>query len=503
MTESKGTQSHSHQGNHSSGRAVAWTGFNSVSQIVTRFAAMIVLSWLLPPSDFGQFNIAFSIAIILATIAQLGIPTNLICLDRIDSKSFVAAVLLATFSSLVISSLYLAGVWMLFDVNRMSTAQVLGVFAPYVLLQVFINLLEALARRKFAFKALAYCELTATTVGNLVVAIVLAWHGWGVWSLVLGQFSSALLQCIGLQYICRDFAGLKTNAAELRRLASAGLSLTIAEAANIAAVHVQRPLVGIELGAASAGLWGRFYQIISIQLTCVVQPVDKVMLPALSQRRSDVEKMRDIMLLMVETVSLVTIPISVITAFASAFVIPLAFGPAWHGSILPMQIASITFFFRGVDRILLSSARATGHMRSRAVAQLIQLAMVLVAIPIAASWGLPAVAAAYVGVQLFSLLMMMALFCAGTEIPFPHLVWRIVPGFIVGAATLTVGLIIMVAPTPLTTSGAVVALMLGAIICMLIAAAVRYLPISASLRQVVRKSVAGFNQTYRLSRRIP
>ena len=500
MTERKDAQSH--RGNHSSGRAVAWMGFNAVSQIGTRFAAMIVLSWLLPPSDFGQFNIAFSIAIILATIAQLGIPTNLICLDCIDSKSFVAAVVLATFSSLVISSLYLASVWMLFDENRVSTAQVLGLFAPYVLLQVFINLLEALGRRKFAFKALAFCELTATSVGNLVVAIVLAWHGWGVWSLVIGQFASALLRCIGLQYICRDFAGLQTNAAELRRLASAGFSITVAEAANIATVHIQRPLVGIELGATSAGLWGRFYQIISIQLTCLVQPVDKVMLPVLSQRRSDVEKMREIMLLMVETVTLVTVPISVATAFASAFVIPVAFGPAWHGLILPMQIASITFFFRGVDRILLSSARAMGHVRSRAAAQLVQLAMVLLAIPIAASWGLPAVAATYVGVQLFSLPMMIALFCAGTAIPFRHVVLRMVPGFILGAATLATGLMIMAAPATLTTSGAVAALVLGATTCTLIAVAVRYLPVSSSLRQVARKSVAGLNQSYRLSRRI-
>ncbi|TCU06826.1 oligosaccharide flippase family protein [Rhizobium sullae] len=482
-------------------RAVVWTGFNALSQIGTRFAAMAALSWLLPPSDFGQFNIAFSIAIILATVAQLGIPTNLICLDGIDDKSLAAAALLAAVSSVIVAGAYLASVWMLFSESGVSISQVLYLFAPYVVLQVFINLLEALSRRTFAFKALAFCELTATVVGNLVLAIVLAYQGWGVLSLVAGQFASASLQCIGLLYICRDFVGLRTNASELRRLASAGFSITIAEAANIATVHVQRPLVGIQLGAAAAGLWGRFYQIISIQLTCLVQPMDKLLLPALTRRWSDVAKTREIMLLAIEAVSLLTIPISIITAFASAFVIPIAFGPAWNGLILPMQIASITFFFRGVDRILLSSARATGHMRSRAVAQLVQLAMVLVAIPMAAYFGLTAVAAAYVGVQVLSLVMMIALFCSGTKTPFRHVVVRMVPGFILGAASLALGLMLMTAADALITWGAVAATMLSAVTCVFVAVAVRYLPLSPSMREIVRKSIAGVDRSYRLSRR--
>lgn len=422
----------------SSRQSLSWTLFQALSQILSRLLALVVLSWLLPPTVFGYYGVAMSAVMILSTFAQLGIPTNLICLDEVGSKSLVAALLTGLVVSATVTSAYLIAISAMHEHIGAELSGVLVALAFYIPMQVLLNTLEAFGRRLFAFKVLAICDLAAATSGNLIVAVVLAYHGWGVWALVAGQTVSALVQAAGLLFACRAFLGVRTNIAELKRIVSSSFSLTIAEAANIITVYAQRPLVGAFLGSAAAGLWTRFYQIILLQLTCLVQPIDKLLMPTLSRHRASVDRARETTLLSIEIVSLVTIPVSAITAGIAPFAIELAFGPAWSELVLPMQIASITLFIRGIDRILLSAARAAGHIRSRAVVQVVQMVVVIGAIYWAAPHGLPVIAGAYVVSQTCGLVAMLVLFSRNSVIPLRRIFERILPGAVCGALVLGV-----------------------------------------------------------------
>ncbi|MGF9567110.1 oligosaccharide flippase family protein [Neorhizobium sp. BT27B] len=419
-------------------QSLSWTVFQALSQILSRLLALVVLSWLLPPTVFGYYGVAMSAVMILSTFAQMGIPTNLICLDEVGSKSLVAAVLAGLVVSATVTLAYLIAISVMQERIGGELSAVLVALSFYIPVQVLLNTLEAFGRRLFAFKALAICDLAAATFGNLILAVALAYHGWGVWALVAGQVVGALIQAAGLLFACRDFLGFRTNIAELRRIVSSSFSLTIAEAANIITVYAQRPLVGAVLGAAAAGLWTRFYQIILLQLTCLVQPIDKLVMPTLSRHRASMDRTRETTLLTIEIVSLVTIPVSAITAGIAPFAIELAFGPAWTELVLPMQIASITLFIRGVDRILLSAARAAGHIRSRAVVQVLQMVVVIGAIYWAAPHGLPMIAGAYVVSQSCGLVAMLVLFSRNSVIPLRRILERILPGAVCGAVMLGV-----------------------------------------------------------------
>lgn len=420
----------------SSHQSLSWTLFQAFSQITSRLLALVVLSWLLPPVVFGHYGVAMSAVIILSTLAQMGIPTNLICLEDVGLKSLVAALLAGFVASVTVTSAYLFLIFAMHDRIGGELSDVLVALAIYIPVQVLLNTLEAFGRRLFAFKAIAICDLAAATSGNLLLAVTLAYHGFGVWALVAGQTFGALVQLVGLLFACRDFLGWRTNIAELRRIVSSSFSLTVAEAANIITVYAQRPLVGAVLGAAAAGLWTRFYQIILLQLTCLVQPIDKLVMPTLSRHRESVDRATQTTLLTIEIVSLVTIPVSAITGGIAPFAIELAFGPAWADLVLPLQIASITLFIRGVDRILLSAARAAGDVRSRAIVQVVQMVVVIGAVYWAAPHGLPVIAGAYVVSQSCGLAAMLVLFSRNSVIPLRRILERILPGAVCGALAL-------------------------------------------------------------------
>jgi O-antigen/teichoic acid export membrane protein len=459
-------------------------------EIGSRLTALIVLSRLLSPADFGLYGIGISIALILATLAQLGVPTNLIYLSHVDRKSFAAGSMLCLTSAAVISIACACFVTRYGPFEQDTTRNVLLAFLAYVTIQVFINMLEALARRIYAFRSIAFCDLGSTMVGSLFVPVVLALGGWGVWSLVVGQFVGASIRLFGLLNICRAFVGFRTTVAEVRRVASASFAVTVAELANIATVHAQRPLIGLELGTVAAGLWTRFYQVILLQLTLIIQPVDRFILPKLARSRERPEHVEQMTLLLIEVVTLVTIPLSVITALVAPVAIPLAFGPEWISLVVPMQIGAITFFFRGIDRILLTTARAIGQIRSRAVAQVLQLAIVIGAIYAAAPYGLETVAAAYVAAQAVSLAIMVGVMCVTTGVSVSRVVLRMIPGVATGAALLADGLLMAAIEYDSIFSLQTVArCLISVAICILMVIALRCLSFSTSLNRLLDQGV--------------
>ena len=469
--------------------AVFWGGMAALFEIATRLTALVVLSRLLTPSDFGLYGIGVSIALILATFAQLGVPTNLIYLSHVDRKSFAAASIFCLTSAAIVSTIC-ALLLAVYGPVQDTVRNVLFAFLAYVTIQTFLDVLEALARRIFAFRSIAYCDLGSTVVGSLLLPVVLALGGWGVWSLVAGQFVGAAIRLLGFLSICRTFLGFWTTVAEMRRVASAGAAVTVAELANIATVHAQRPLIGLELGAAAAGLWTRFYQVIFLQLALVIRPVDKFVLPKLARSRERPEQVEQMTLLLIEVVTLVTIPLSVITALIAPVAIPLAFGPEWIGLVVPMQIGAITFFFRGIDRILLTTARATGRVRSRAAAQVVQLAIVIGAIYVAVPGGLEMVAAAYVAAQAASFTLMIGVFCVATGISIGRVVLRMIPGVATGAAFLAGGLLMgTIEHESIFSLQTGVRSLISVAICILMVITLRYLSFSTSLNRLLDQAV--------------
>lgn len=470
--------------------AVFWGGVAALFEIGSRLTALIVLSRLLPPSDFGLYGIGISIALILATFAQLGVPTNLIYLSHVDRKSFAAGSVLCLASAAAISLACACLLARYISFEQDMTRHVLLAFLAYVTIQVFINMLDALARRIYAFRSIAFCDLFSTMIGSFLLPIALALSGWGVWSLVVGLFVGALVRLLGLLNICRAFVGFRTTLAEMRRVASASIAVTVSELANIATVHAQRPLIGLELGTTAAGLWTRFYQVILLQLTLVIQPVDKFLLPKLARSRERPEQVEQMTLLLIEVVTLATIPLSVITALIAPVAIPFAFGPEWISLVVPMQIGAITFFFRGIDRILLTAARATGHVRSRAVAQVLQLAIVLGAIYAAVPGGLETVAAAYVAAQSVSLALLIGVFCVTTGVSVGSVVLRMIPGIAAGAALLAGGLLIApVAYDSIFTFQTGARFLISLALCIMVVIALRWLSFSASLNRLLDQAL--------------
>lgn len=413
-------------------RAVPWTIANAVFQLLSKFGVLIVLSRVLSAAEFGLFYIGLAIVVVIGTVAQMGIATNVVFLPEATRRTVASALWLGFGSGLVWAGLTWFGYFHVYGATGGTMDGIMLAVVAYLPFHVIFLVLDAVSRRMFRFRELAVSDLVGTMLGSLLVAYVLALLGWSVWALVAGQAVYGLIRMGFLLWTNRDMLSPRPSLADARRLTRGGLAITVSEVANIASVYGTRPLIGAYLGPAAAGLWARYYQIIVVQLCALVDPIDRLVLPALARRDGDGITARVVAL--IEVISLLTLPAALVTIVISPVAIPLAFGPGWERLIEPMQIGAIALFLRGVDKVLLSATRSTGRMGARAVAQVVQFLLIFCALLIAMPYGLPAVAAGFVATQVVCLGLMIAVWQVSSSISAVLVLRAMGPGAFVGAS---------------------------------------------------------------------
>lgn len=429
--------------NSRSVRAVPWTIANAAFQLLSKLGVLVVLSRLLDATEFGLFYMGLAVVLVLGTVAQMGVPTNVIYVEKLDRPTMAAALWLGLGSS----CFWAAAAWVVYIISYGAHGSafdlILLVALFYLPFHVIAMILEALARREFRFRLLALAELAGTLVGSLAVSAALALIGWGVWALATGQAVYLAIRLSFLLSAAWPMLSLRPSCGAFGRISHASLAITVSEVANIAAVYAMRPLVGVQMGVAAAGIWSRYYQIIALQLGVLVEPIDRLVLPALSRQRGDGARIARHFLALVEIVSLLTLPAALVTVIIAPLAVPMAFGPGWDALILPMQIGSVMLFLRSVDRVLLSATRSVGRMGARAVGQVVQLGMILAGFLAAMPYGLPAVTAAYVFTQSASLLMLLGVWQWSSGIRIVSVLRAVLPGALATAPGVLLAAIVL------------------------------------------------------------
>lgn len=419
--------------------AFKWAAINAVVSLIVKLAILVGLSRVLGPYEFGVYNIGMAIVLILSTVGQLGIPTNIITFNSIRPGVVSLGIGIGVFSASILSVLCGIALWFYDSGLFQKNTYLIILFGMLLILQIAVNILEALTKRELNFRLLATNELGASILGNGIIPAVLALSGWQSMALVMGQLVYSFIKLSMLSLRNRNTVFQVPRFSEAANLMNGAWSIMIAESANMATVHMQRPMVGRVLGASAAGIWSRVYQIIVIQLTLVVQPLDNIVLPIFSRIRNDKEKFSSALFAAIQMVGITTLPIAAITIIFTPLMVPILFGPAWEELEIPLQIGSIIVFFRGIERVLLSVSRATGTMKARAAIQVVQLALIMVFLLPALEYGLVVSSWAYIVALALGFSISLAFMYRTTGIKLKDVIVALIPGILLAGIPLALG----------------------------------------------------------------
>ena len=174
----------------SAARGVLWTGLGQVLRQVIQVIGSVALARLLVPDDFGVLGMAMFFVGIGQLFADFGIGSAIIQArsdDRVVLSScfWLNLAVAATLALLVL----VAAPWIADFYQRSDLAPMVAVLSLNLLLAGLQVVPQALLYRDMRFADLAKAQVLGSLAGALV-AIMMAWYGAGVWSLVAQPLAS-------------------------------------------------------------------------------------------------------------------------------------------------------------------------------------------------------------------------------------------------------------------------------------------------------------------------
>lgn len=370
-----------------------WAVSGTAGTTVLRFIGVMVLARLLVPEEFGVMAAALAVVGLSSVLTEMGIGPALVQkpgLSREDKHAgFVIALLLGAVLTLAVYSgrEVIAG-WLAMP----QLSPVLAVLSCAFLLRSIGTVSNSLMQRELRFKTLVRIEVLSYAVGNLLVSIVLAWAGAGIWALVFGFMTEALIKTTVLVALTRDSIGWCARIAPYLGFLRFGAGVTLGRFANHVALQADNLVVARLLGATALGFYSRAYYVMVLPVGLIGETTMRVLFPALSQIQGDQARMREHYRRSVALIAMATLPIGVLMLALAPEIVAVVLGDQWQAAVAPIQILSLGLLFRTSYKMSDAVAMACGAVFRQAWRQWVYAALVICGAAVGAKWGIAGVA---------------------------------------------------------------------------------------------------------------
>lgn len=271
---------------------VKWTAFSTATNSALQILQLAILTRFLDPSDFGLMSIVLVVIGFSQSFMDMGVSNAIIHYQDVSRERLSSLYWLNVIAGLVLFVLValLAPLTAAFCREPRLVELILSVSAIY-LIQPFGEQYRVLLQKELRFDVIARCEVAAKLV-SFILAVILAYSGAGVWSLVLGYICNVvaftlLYVVIGLN-IHRPQFRFKRD--DMRGFLQFGLFQMGQRSVNYFGAHVDKLLLGRIVGMEMLGYYSLAWQLVLMPLMRINPIVTRVAFPIFAkvQHRNDV-----------------------------------------------------------------------------------------------------------------------------------------------------------------------------------------------------------------------
>ena len=376
-------------------RGGAVTIVSHTLRFVITIAATSVMARLLKPADYGLIGMVAFFTNFVAMFKDLGLSVATIQKSEISRAQVSTLFWLNVGFSLAITALTIAlspfVAWFYGDPRLIA---ITAVTATGFLLGGLTVQHEALLRRQMRFFSLVSILLISTVVGY-IVGIFMAWRGFSYWALVFSQLALLLENTIGVWLACRWRPGLPKRNSGVQSMIAFGRNFTGFSIINYFSRNLDNLLLGKVWGANQLGLYNRAYQLMTLPIEQVNEPITSVAIPALSRIKEETETYRKAYLRMLEKIAMCTMPAIAFMMATSDWIVQVVLGPQWSATSRIFLLLGITGLFQPIANttgwLFLTQGRSRHMLQWGFISGPLTIASIVVGLP----WGAVGVAASY------------------------------------------------------------------------------------------------------------
>lgn len=357
--------------------AAAWVSGSRMVGLAVQAVIVVALARLLTPAEFGSYAVGVALATFTALVAQLGLGPAIVRAEKLSRGQIAGAFWLAMATGIV-------GVALLQLIARYGFTGEIQAIIRWCALSVALQLLATVPiaelQRDLRFRDYVFVELTAQLVGSGLVAIVAAWSGWGVWSLVVGGLVREAIIAGGTLSLAHTACLARIDVAGTIALARFGTALMIARLGATVAQTGPQLIVGRTLGPQALGLFTRaFFTVNRLELAAVTG-LQNVLLAAFSSGGQSEARLRAGLLRSTRLLASIVLPLFAILAVAADDLVAVVLGPQWHEAAPLIAIACLLGGTNALATVADALLKSAGRWRVLVAVQTVSAACMLLAV---------------------------------------------------------------------------------------------------------------------------
>lgn len=330
---------------------VIWVSVASSASQTVRFAVMLVLAWLLTPDDFGLVGLAGVVIAFSSLLTHMGLGQAFVQREEVDQVTadtvFIFNLVMALGLTIVVAG---TAPWTAFLFNEPRLTPVLQVLALNIFISGVSVVPEHILDRELAFKEKVWPETASVLIYGLV-AIMLAWLGWGVWSLVVGTLTSSLIRTVMLWRVSRYHLTWQFNRQEAWSLWQYGQHPTYLSLIQLTTNNSDKIYIGRFISVTQVGYYGLAFRISNLTSEYFTKRLIRVLFPAFTKLQNNQPRLREAYLTVLRYFSYAALPITFGLMSVAPVAIIVMYGEKWMPAIPLTKILVFYGLFRSLGQI--------------------------------------------------------------------------------------------------------------------------------------------------------
>ena len=322
-----------------------------------QIAATLILARLLAPSDFGVVTMVTTFSLLLMSFGMTGFTDAILQRDQIDHQLISNLFWINIIGGLVLAISFAAVGPLL--ARFYGDSRVAGVAAATSLV-IFLSCTPvqhlALLKRAMRFSVVSINDVTARSLG-VAISILLAWRGWGYWSLVGGAIAQSFSMSLGAWMACRWIPSAPKHVSGTESMVRFAINTYGRFSLNYAARNMDNLLVGWRFGPHALGFYKKAYDLFLLSANQLVTPLNEVAVSTLSRSRADWARYKENVLAVLSAVAFVGMGLGAVLTVVGRDLVVLLLGAKWEqsGHIF-------TFFGPGIGMLFLYATHSWIHL---------------------------------------------------------------------------------------------------------------------------------------------
>ncbi|RDV13686.1 lipopolysaccharide biosynthesis protein [Pontibacter diazotrophicus] len=319
-----------------------WGSASTIANAVMQIGYTSAMARLLAPEAFGLVAISSVILRFGSYFANMGLTKALIQKEELEPQHIRAAFT----ASFLLGLLFTAVTWLAAPLaadffKNPDVAPIVRVMALSFLVNGMSVTSLSLLEREMRFKIISVIEIISYVISYLGAGIILAYLGFGVWSLIYATLLQATLTAIGTYATVRHSVALEFGWAHYKPLFSYGSRMSLISFLEFLSQEFGTILIGRVLGSYKLGLYNRAYMLVNLPMYMLTRTFSKVVFPSFSKIQNDIQKLGRIYLSSITLLAAIVIPACLGISVAAPELVRILLGEQWGESVPVLQVLSL------------------------------------------------------------------------------------------------------------------------------------------------------------------